>query len=137
MLCGSDSGGALICVNLQTWVALPSTDVPVDLLCAFQDAYRRRTPTACRFDDGKTSYIFVIGWPTCYVIREEPQAQIIEIQSEIGQLAKELVHDIKTRLPFWANWSGYRQKPANRQAFLKQQTKILAALVKKHEAFPV
>jgi len=134
MLCGSNSGSALVCIDRNTWAALPATDVPVDFLRAFQEAYRRRAPVACRFDDGESSYIVVLGWPACYVIQEEPQTRIIELSSEIGQMAKELSHDIKTRLTFWANWPGCRQRPADRRVFLKQQAKILAALVKKHDA---
>ena len=79
------------------------TDVPIDLLDAFIDYYKRGYGLAY-FDEEGSEFTLLLTWYGIYIIEEKDDTKVHTFYNlSISDLAKDVIIDISSNLDGWCN----------------------------------
>jgi len=99
------------------------TDIPNDCLDAFIYALQNNTPIVIYFDAEGWEYYLVCSWCQAYIILNKEKHEIITIDKNIREIAKEFIKDIEENIDEWANWECYDDKDDNQIEEIKSELK--------------
>ena len=116
-------------LRIGDFVGIPSyiTDVPVDLLTAFIDYYKKGA-SAALFDEEGSEFTLVLSNAFVYVIYHTQDCKSIFYEFPdifINDLAKELITDIENDLDFWSQFKA----AVDSEDKILQERKLLTNLI--------
>lgn len=81
-----------------------TTDVPIDVLNAFINALKYSIPASVYFDEEGSEFTLVSYYEDTYIIIERKDRELVHLNIDFFDLAKEVVKDIEDYLDDWVNW---------------------------------
>lgn len=107
------------------------TDVPMDCLIAFINAFEYNIPASILFNEEGSEFTLVTSVDGTYIISEREEPKLFVINKGFLKLVRELINDIEDNLEDWVLWDYDYEFHNDSEGILNERRNIIKKRVKR------